>query len=148
MPSLWPPQEKGVGHVWFRWCSYGNGIKLGSMFWNRWCSDSIDHVPNGKAAVLIILFFSLPCVLSWSLLAVSQCIHSESIPCTYLFLELAHGSPHSNPLIQLLVAPRHMNTNPRQGPFHFRSPAKILWRFLAGHHGGSNPIPPFFSTAP
>ena len=23
---------------------------------------------------------------------------------------------------------KHMNTNPRQGPFHFRSPAKILWR--------------------
>ena len=24
------------------------------------------------------------------------------------------------------------NTNPRQGPFHFRSPAKILWRTIRG----------------
>eukprot|EP00438_Fugacium_kawagutii_P023155 Skav208964 [mRNA] locus=scaffold1580:453601:460271:- [translate_table: standard] len=27
---------------------------------------------------------------------------------------------------------KHMNTNPRQGPFHYRSPAKILWRTIRG----------------
>merc|ERR550514_2639002 len=25
-----------------------------------------------------------------------------------------------------------MNSNPRQGPFHFRAPAKILWRTIRG----------------
>lgn len=30
----------------------------------------------------------------------------------------------------LTPAPR--NTNPRQGPFHYRSPAKILWRTIRG----------------
>ena len=27
---------------------------------------------------------------------------------------------------------KHMNTNPRKGPFHFRSPARMLWRTIRG----------------
>uniref|UniRef100_A0A6U5HV31 60S ribosomal protein L13a n=1 Tax=Grammatophora oceanica TaxID=210454 RepID=A0A6U5HV31_9STRA len=27
---------------------------------------------------------------------------------------------------------KHMNTNPRRGPFHFKSPAKMVWRTIRG----------------
>jgi large subunit ribosomal protein L13Ae len=27
---------------------------------------------------------------------------------------------------------KHVNTNPRRGPFHFRAPSKILWRAVRG----------------
>ena len=31
---------------------------------------------------------------------------------------------------------KHMNTNPRKGPFHFKAPAKMFWRTVRGmvHH--------------
>lgn len=27
---------------------------------------------------------------------------------------------------------KHMNTNPRKGPFHFKSPSRIVWRTIRG----------------
>merc|ERR1712134_71084 len=27
---------------------------------------------------------------------------------------------------------KHMNTNPRKGPFHFKSPARMVWRTIRG----------------
>ena len=32
--------------------------------------------------------------------------------------------------VMFLLGPR--NSNPRQGPFHFRAPSKILWRTIRG----------------
>ncbi|CAK9075212.1 unnamed protein product [Durusdinium trenchii] len=42
------------------------------------------------------------------------------------------GSLYRNKLKYANFKRKHMNTNPRQGPFHFRSPAKILWRTVRG----------------
>eukprot|EP00435_Cladocopium_sp_Y103_P031283 s615_g7.t2 len=42
------------------------------------------------------------------------------------------GSLYRNKLKYANFRRKHMNTNPRQGPFHFRSPAKILWRTIRG----------------
>ncbi|CAK9055018.1 unnamed protein product [Durusdinium trenchii] len=42
------------------------------------------------------------------------------------------GSLYRNKLKYANFKRKHMNTNPRQGPFHFRSPAKILWRTIRG----------------
>eukprot|EP00434_Breviolum_minutum_P019147 symbB.v1.2.016876.t1/scaffold1300.1/size126151/13 len=42
------------------------------------------------------------------------------------------GSLYRNKLKYANFRRKHMNTNPRQGPFHYRSPAKILWRTIRG----------------
>nr|P93099.1 RecName: Full=Large ribosomal subunit protein uL13; AltName: Full=60S ribosomal protein L13a [Cyanophora paradoxa]CAA71090.1 ribosomal protein L13a [Cyanophora paradoxa] len=42
------------------------------------------------------------------------------------------GSLFRNKLKFHAFLKKRMNTNPRRGPFHFRSPARILWRTIRG----------------
>ncbi|CAE7253807.1 unnamed protein product [Symbiodinium natans] len=42
------------------------------------------------------------------------------------------GSLYRNKLKYAAFKRKHMNTNPRQGPFHYRAPSKILWRTIRG----------------
>jgi len=42
------------------------------------------------------------------------------------------GSLFRNKLIFSRLLEKRTNTNPRRGPFHFRSPARILWRTIRG----------------
>merc|ERR1740121_3051422 len=42
------------------------------------------------------------------------------------------GSLYRNKLKYADFRRKHMNSNPRRGPYHFRSPAKILWRTVRG----------------
>ena len=37
-----------------------------------------------------------------------------------------------NKLKYLTFLKKHVNTNPRRGPFHYRAPSKILWRAIRG----------------
>ncbi|CAL1143304.1 unnamed protein product [Cladocopium goreaui] len=71
-------------------------------------------------------FFSLASVLAKELLNGQQvvCVRAEDINIS--------GSLYRNKLKYANFRRKHMNTNPRQGPFHFRSPAKILWRTIRG----------------
>ncbi|CAE8583925.1 unnamed protein product [Polarella glacialis] len=42
------------------------------------------------------------------------------------------GSLYRNKLKYANFKRKHMNSNPKQGPLHYRSPAKILWRTIRG----------------
>merc|ERR1719240_508907 len=42
------------------------------------------------------------------------------------------GSIYRNKLKYAEFRRKRMNSNPRQGPYHFRSPSKILWRTIRG----------------
>ncbi|CAE7903290.1 unnamed protein product [Symbiodinium necroappetens] len=42
------------------------------------------------------------------------------------------GSLYRNKLKYAAFKRKHMNSNPRQGPFHYRAPSKILWRTIRG----------------
>merc|ERR1712060_900382 len=42
------------------------------------------------------------------------------------------GSLYRNKLKYANFRRKHMNSNPKQGPLHYRSPAKILWRTIRG----------------
>jgi len=45
---------------------------------------------------------------------------------------LISGSFIRNKLKYLDFLKKHVNTNPKRGPFHYRAPAKILWRAIRG----------------
>uniref|UniRef100_A0A7S3H512 60S ribosomal protein L13a n=1 Tax=Spumella elongata TaxID=89044 RepID=A0A7S3H512_9STRA len=45
---------------------------------------------------------------------------------------LISGSLTRNKIKYAQFIKKRMNTNPRRGPFHFRSPARIFWRTLRG----------------
>merc|ERR1719305_1653219 len=42
------------------------------------------------------------------------------------------GSLHRNKLKWASFRKKHMNTNPKQGPLHYRAPSKIFWRCVRG----------------
>jgi len=42
------------------------------------------------------------------------------------------GSLFRNQMLWAHYLRKRMNTNPRRGPYHFRAPAKILWRTIRG----------------
>merc|ERR1712151_1337498 len=42
------------------------------------------------------------------------------------------GSLYRNKLKYASFRKKHMNTNPKQGPLHYRAPGKILWRTIRG----------------
>merc|ERR1712107_134657 len=42
------------------------------------------------------------------------------------------GSLYRNKLKYAAFKRKHMNSNPKQGPLHYRSPSKILWRTIRG----------------
>ena len=42
------------------------------------------------------------------------------------------GSLYRNKLKYASFKKKHMNTNPKQGPLHYRQPSKILWRTIRG----------------
>ncbi|CAJ1377238.1 unnamed protein product [Effrenium voratum] len=42
------------------------------------------------------------------------------------------GSLYRNKLKYANFRRKHMNSNPKQGPLHYRSPSKILWRTIRG----------------
>merc|ERR1719238_890039 len=42
------------------------------------------------------------------------------------------GSLYRNKLKYAAFRKKHMNTNPKQGPLHYRSPSKIFWRTVPG----------------
>ncbi|CAE7576788.1 unnamed protein product, partial [Symbiodinium sp. CCMP2456] len=52
------------------------------------------------------------------------CVRSEDINIS--------GSLYRNKLKYAAFKRKHMNSNPRQGPFHYRAPSKILWRTIRG----------------
>ncbi|CAE7631093.1 unnamed protein product [Symbiodinium sp. CCMP2592] len=52
------------------------------------------------------------------------CVRSEDVNIS--------GSLYRNKLKYAAFKRKHMNSNPRQGPFHYRAPSKILWRTIRG----------------
>merc|ERR1712032_1435972 len=42
------------------------------------------------------------------------------------------GSLYRNRLKYAMFKRKHMNSNPKTGPLHYRSPSKILWRTIRG----------------
>jgi len=52
------------------------------------------------------------------------CVRSEDINIS--------GSLYRNKLKYAAFRRKHMNSNPKKGPLHYRSPSKILWRTIRG----------------
>lgn len=50
----------------------------------------------------------------------------------YVFLALLFDSVTRNKVKYAQFRKKHMNTNPGRGPFHFKSPAKMMWRTIRG----------------
>ena len=55
--------------------------------------------------------------------------HVTTVRCEDLNIS---GSLYRNKLKYASFRKKHMNTNPKQGPLHYRSPSKILWRTIRG----------------
>ena len=65
-----------------------------------------------------------------TIISMCKCIHKQSNINTSIGEKLPWAELSVQSAVCLAVCLR--NTNPRQGPFHFRSPAKILWRTIRG----------------
>ncbi|CAJ1351088.1 unnamed protein product, partial [Effrenium voratum] len=76
--------------------------------------------------------YTLPSSGSLASVLAKELLNGQHVVCVRAEDINISGSLYRNKLKYANFRRKHMNSNPKQGPLHYRSPSKILWRTIRG----------------
>mmetsp|Transcript_34698 Transcript_34698/g.83846 ORF Transcript_34698/g.83846 Transcript_34698/m.83846 type:complete len:256 (-) Transcript_34698:743-1510(-) len=101
-----------------------------------------EMVVSGSREFRLFVLVAVPCILldlgrllDFFPPFYSHCTYSWFLSLSTLFLTFYPFTPKTEVRNRVKYAQfrrKHMNTNPRKGPFHFKSPAMMVWRTIRG----------------